>query len=107
MGLGEQLPAWTIAPFVGLLLAIALLPLAAPHFWESNRNKGIVAALFSVPVVLYLGLVHGHEGVHELVEKLREYTSFILLLASLFVVTGGITVRGSLSGTPLVNTFAL
>ena len=78
-----------------------------PHFWESNRNKGLVAALFSAPVVLYLGLGFGHEGVHELVEKLKEYTSFILLLGALFAITGGITVRGSLSGTPLVNTAAL
>src|SRR5262249_3623031 len=107
MGLGAELPVWTMLPFVGLLLSIALLPLSVPHFWESNRNKGIVAALFSVPVVLYLSIVHGHEGVHELAEKLREYTSFILLLGALFVITGGITVRGSLSGTPLVNTFAL
>ena len=25
--------------------SIAILPLAAPHWWESNRNKGLVAAL--------------------------------------------------------------
>jgi Na+/H+ antiporter NhaD/arsenite permease-like protein len=84
-----------------------VVPLTAPHFWESNRNKGIVAALFSAPVVLYLSIGFGHAGVHELVEKLKEYTSFILLLGALFAITGGITVRGSLSGTPLVNTFAL
>jgi Na+/H+ antiporter NhaD/arsenite permease-like protein len=107
MGSGAELPAWTILPFIGLLLAIALLPLAAPHFWESNRNKGLVAALFSAPVALYLSLGFGHEGVQELVEKLKEYTSFILLLGALFAITGGIAVRGSLSGTPLVNTFAL
>ena len=107
MGLGGELPSWTILPFVGLLLSIALLPLAVPHFWESNRNKGLVAALFSAPVVLYLAIGFGHDGVHELLEKLKEYASFILLLTALFVITGGITVRGSLSGTPLVNTFAL
>ena len=107
MALGGELPAWTILPFVGLLLSIALLPLAVPHFWESNRNKGLVAALFSAPVVLYLAIGFGHDGVHELLEKLKEYASFILLLTALFVITGGITVRGSLSGTPLVNTFAL
>ncbi len=103
MGLGAELPFWTILPFAGLLLSIALLPLAAPHFWESHANKAIVAALFSLPVVLELvGL--GHEGVHQLLEKGREYVSFMLLLGALFVITGGIVVRGSLSGTPLVNT---
>ena len=55
MGLGAELPTWTILPFAGLLLSIALLPLAVPHFWESNRNKALVAALFSAPVVLVPG----------------------------------------------------
>ncbi len=100
-------PIWTVLPFVGLLLAIALLPLAAPRLWESNRNKGIVAALLALPVALYLVVAHGAAGVHELIEKAKEYVSFIVLLASLFVVTGGIYVRGSPAGTPLVNTGVL
>jgi len=102
-----ELPVWTVLPFVGLLLSIAVLPLAAPRFWETNRNKGMVAALFAAPVVLYLLAAHGASGLHELAEKGKEYVSFMLLLASLFVVTGGIYVRGSLAGTPLVNTGVL
>jgi Na+/H+ antiporter NhaD/arsenite permease-like protein len=102
-----DLPVWTVLPFVGLLLSIAVLPLALPHFWESNRSKGIVAALFAAPVAVYLLAAHGASGLHELEEKAKEYISFILLLASLFVVTGGIYVRGSLAGTPLVNTGVL
>ena len=47
---------------------------------------------------------YDHAGVETLVEKAKEYTSFIILLAALFVITGGIYVQGSLSGTPLVNT---
>jgi Na+/H+ antiporter NhaD/arsenite permease-like protein len=102
-----SLPVWTVLPFAGLLLAIALLPLAAPHFWESHRNKGSVAALLALPVAAYLVVAHGAAGVHELLEKAKEYVSFMALLASLFVVTGGIYVRGSLSGTSLVNTVVL
>jgi Na+/H+ antiporter NhaD/arsenite permease-like protein len=101
---GLALPVWTVAPFAALLLSLAILPLAAPHFWESNRNKGLVAALFSVPLAAYLLLGHGSAGTHELLEKAREYASFMALLGSLFVVSGGIHVRGSLSGTPLLNT---
>jgi Na+/H+ antiporter NhaD/arsenite permease-like protein len=101
---GVELPAWTVLPFVGTLLSIAILPLAAPHFWESHRNKGLVMALFAAPVALYLGAVLGALGLHELAEKGREYVSFMVLLGSLFVVSGGIYVSGSLSGTPLVNT---
>jgi Na+/H+ antiporter NhaD/arsenite permease-like protein len=100
----SELSVWSVVPFVGLLLSIAVLPLATPHFWEHNRNKGIVAALFSAPVVIYLLVGFGERGLHELVEKAEEYAAFILLLASLYVITGGIYVRGSLSGTPLVNT---
>jgi len=104
---GVELPFWTVLPFAGLLLAIAVMPLVAHHFWESNRNKGLVAAFFAAPVAAYLVLGLGAFGVHELAEKAKEYLSFMLLLGSLFVITGGIHIRGSLSGTPLVNTGVL
>src|SRR5690606_37506061 len=55
----------------------------------------------------YLAGVHGAAGVHQLLEKGHEYLAFILLLGSLFVVTGGIVIRGSLSGTPLLNTLLI
>ncbi len=101
------LPLWTVIPFMGMLLSIAILPLLTPHFWESNRNRGLVSAFFALPVALYLLLVHGEAGLHELLEKGREYAAFILLLGALFTITGGIRVRGSLSGTPLLNTALL
>jgi len=107
MEIGAELPVWAVLPFLGLLLSIALFPLAAPHFWDRHGNKAIVSAAFAVPVVVYLCAAFGAEGLHELVGKAREYASFILLLLALFVVTGGILVRGSLSGTPLVNTAIL
>ena len=102
--LGAQLPLWTLLPFAGMLLAIALLPLAAPHFWERDRNRACVAAAFALPVLLYLPAAFGAEGIHVLLEKGAEYVSFIALLTSLYVISGGIHVRGSLSGTPLLNT---
>jgi Na+/H+ antiporter NhaD/arsenite permease-like protein len=105
--LGAGLPLWTLLPFAGLLLSIAILPLVAPHFWEHNRNKGIVALLFALPIAAYFVVAHGHEGHHVLLEKAEEYVSFIALLAALFAISGGIHVRGSLSGTPLVNTSIL
>lgn len=104
---GVELPFWTVLPFAGLLLCIALLPLFAHAFWESHLNKGLVAALFGLPVAAYMVLSLGAFGVHELAEKAKEYVSFILLLGSLFAISGGIYIRGSLSGTPLVNTGVL
>jgi Na+/H+ antiporter NhaD/arsenite permease-like protein len=105
--LGELLPGWSMLPFLALLGAIAILPLAAAHFWESNRNRALVAMLFSAPVAIYLLLAFGQAGGHALAHKLQEYASFILLLAALYVISGGICIRGSIEGTPRVNTAIL
>jgi Na+/H+ antiporter NhaD/arsenite permease-like protein len=102
--MGAELPLWTVLPFVTLLLCIAILPLAAGHWWEHNRNKAIVSGLLAAVVAVYLVATHHEHGVHELFEKLKEYASFIILLASLYVISGGVYVKGSLSGTPLANT---
>ena len=94
---------WTCLPFPLMLLLIAVLPLACPHFWESNRNKAIVSALVSLPVLIFTLAT----SPHELVATIEEYVSFILMLASLFVISGGILVKGDLRATPLVNTVFL
>ena len=102
--LGAELPLWTILPFAGLLLAIAILPLIFGHWWEHNRNKGFVAGLLALIVAVYLLVVWGHAGLEALEHQATEYISFILLLGSLFIITGGIAVTGSMNGTPLANT---
>jgi Na+/H+ antiporter NhaD/arsenite permease-like protein len=107
VGMGAGMPLWSLIPFVAILLAIAVLPLFAGHWWEHNSNKGIIAALCGVPVAAYMLVSHGSAGGHVLLEKLHEYVSFICLLGSLFIITGGIYIRGSLSGTPLLNTAIL
>jgi Na+/H+ antiporter NhaD/arsenite permease-like protein len=94
--------AWAL-PFVGLLLAIAILPLAAPHFWESNLNKLAVAAVLAVPVlVLYL-----RARPEALVHAALDYASFIVLLAGLFVISGGILLEGDLEATTRTNVILL
>jgi Na+/H+ antiporter NhaD/arsenite permease-like protein len=103
----HDVPLWTLAPFALLLACIALLPLAAPHFWEVNRNKLAVSLGLAAPIALWLVAVHGAAGLAELGHKAMEFASFIALLGALYVITGGIYVRGSLSGTPLVNTAML
>jgi Na+/H+ antiporter NhaD/arsenite permease-like protein len=98
-----ELPLVTALPFVALLLAIALLPLAAPAWWHHNRNKALVALVVSAPIVVYLW-IHAPDLLHE---KFHEYWSFIVVIGALFVITGGIHIQGSLAGTPLVNTAML
>jgi Na+/H+ antiporter NhaD/arsenite permease-like protein len=102
--LGQELSLASIVPFALLLLSIAFFPLFWGHWWEDNCNKAIVAILLSLPVVASLVFVWGAEGAWVLREELMEYTSFIVLLGALFVISGGIYIQGSLSGTPLVNT---
>ncbi|HUQ69769.1 MAG TPA: sodium:proton antiporter, partial [Planctomycetaceae bacterium] len=101
--MGELLPLWSMLPFAGLLLCIAVFPLANPHWWEHNRNKGIIAAVLAVPTAFYLASF-GALGLHALEHAGREYLAFVLLLGSLFVISGGVYVRGRLAGTPVVNT---
>jgi Na+/H+ antiporter NhaD/arsenite permease-like protein len=101
--LGQTLSLWSVVPFAGLLRSIALLPLRAPHFWESHKNKGLVAFLWSLPIAAYF-LFHMP---HELVLSLKDYASFLLLLTALFVVSGGIVLKGDLKATPEVNTLFL
>ncbi len=101
--LGASLPLWSIAPFAALLLAIAVLPLTARHWWESNRNKAVVSLILGAPVGIWMGVL----DVHVVAEVGGEFFSFIVLLGALYIISGGIYVRGAPSGTPLINTATL
>jgi Na+/H+ antiporter NhaD/arsenite permease-like protein len=90
----------TVLPFVAMLLAIAVGPLWAPHWWESNRNKAIVSALLGLPILALYGVGHPAALAH----TAEDYVSFILLLGGLYVVSGGIRLRGDLVATPATNT---
>jgi Na+/H+ antiporter NhaD/arsenite permease-like protein len=83
-----------------MLLAIAVCPLWAPHWWESNRNKLIVATALGLPV-LVLYLVRRPAS---LLGTAEEYVSFIVLLSGLYAISGGIRLTGDLEATPLTNT---
>ncbi|HZN62721.1 MAG TPA: sodium:proton antiporter [Planctomycetota bacterium] len=101
-----NLPLWTVAPFAALLLLIAFLPLAAPRFWHSNRNKLLVSLAAGLPVVIYLLAATDHGG-GRMAHVALEYAAFISLLGALYVIAGGIRLKGSLAGTPLTNTAIL
>ena len=82
-----------------MLLAIAVCPLRVPHWWEANRHKLLVAAILGVPVLA----VYLRRSPVALVHMAEEYVSFIVLLAGLYVISGGILLRGDLVATPLTN----
>jgi Na+/H+ antiporter NhaD/arsenite permease-like protein len=101
--LGYHLSPLLILPFAGLLLSIAVLPLVAEHWFEKNRHRALVAAVFGVPVVLFLLLTEGSHGLEEVLGTFEEYISFIVLLGSLYTISGGIYLTGQLLGTPTTN----
>ena len=93
-------PVYSVLPFVAMLLAIAVGPLWVPHWWESNRNKFFVSAVLGLPVLAAYGVHHPGALLH----TAEDYVSFIVLLAGLFVISGGILLRGDLVATPATNT---
>jgi len=117
-------PLWSIIPFAALLVLIAALPMIprAKRFWHSNRNKLLVSLAICVPVMLFYLLAHpkgafphGAEEVYVpagwdmLRHVLRgamidEYLPFITLLLSLYVISGGVRLRGDLPAHPRTNT---
>ena len=125
-------PLWMMLPFALILLVIAVLPLIpqALHWWESNLHKLYVAGSLSLATLAYYLIFHRH-GVagHWPTEYislpasggpswhltgtvlsnaiLNEYLPFIILLFSLYTITGAIRIEGDLPAHPLTNTLFL
>ena len=93
-------PLYAVLPFVLMLLAIAVFPLWLPHWWEPNRNKLIVGCALGLPVLAFYALHHPGALAH----TAADYVSFIVLIGGLYVIAGGILLRGDLVATPLTNT---
>lgn len=104
---GRRLGLVWMLPFLGILLSIAIMPLAVPAFWHHHFGK--VSAAWALMIIVPLALIHGiptaaYEIIHLL---LLDYIPFIVLLLALFTVTGGIHIRGNLRGSPSMNTALL
>ncbi len=121
-------PAWTVLPFVFLLGGIAVLPLipATSHWWESNLNRFKVAGGLGLLTLAYYAFLHnatieGHWPAHHIVAPttgavqtglvntilanalLQEFVPFIVLLFSLYTISGGIRIAGDLEARPTTN----
>jgi Na+/H+ antiporter NhaD/arsenite permease-like protein len=109
-GPAAALPAWSVLPFAALLLAIAVLPLVhrTAHWWESNRSKFIVSMACGLAALAAIAATHGAGAAGAAVgHAAAEFVPFIVLLFSLYVISGGILISGDLRGTPLLNTSLL
>jgi Na+/H+ antiporter NhaD/arsenite permease-like protein len=122
-------PQWMIAPFAALLATIALMPLLKPtaRWWECNRNKAMVAGGLGLLTLAYYLMLHDQPtSVHWPMERtlpavmgglnwksvggvlvnamLGEFFPFIILLFTLYSITGGIRIEGDLRAHPGTNT---
>jgi len=104
---GSQLSLLWAVPFAGILLSIALFPLFAPHFWHHHFGKVAVfwALCCAIPLFIYApfnvavgSIAHAMIG---------DYVPFILFVGALFIVAGGIHIKGRFVGTPIVNAVIL
>ena len=105
-----EIPFWILLPFVAMLLCIAIAPLVAEKEWEKNLNKFAVSMVLGSVVAIWMVTNNNAENefTHKLVHQMVfDYVPFILLLTALFVVTGGIHVKGDIQATPKVNTLIL
>jgi Na+/H+ antiporter NhaD/arsenite permease-like protein len=106
LDLGTQLPAWSALPFLGILLSIALFPIVAPRVWHHHYPK--VALVWGLLLAgPFLWVFRGAAAYELLHTAITEYLPFVVLLAALFTIGGGIHLRGRLPGTPLANTALL
>ncbi|MBO4352719.1 MAG: sodium:proton antiporter [Eggerthellaceae bacterium] len=80
MELGQLLPFWSIVPFAGMLLSIAIFPLVKGEWWESHELHVALfwAALFLVPFVIAFGPETAAEYLSETI--VGDYIPFIVLL---------------------------
>ncbi len=99
-------PVWAV-PFAAMLLSIALAPLLLPTIW--HRHHGKIALGWAAVLLLPHALVFGIEPTvhHALHSLLDEYLPFVLLLAALYTVSGGIALRGNVRGSAAHNTMLL
>ena len=94
---------WMILPFGLLLATLALAPLLCPGWWAKHYAK-VAYMLGAITLVYYLFGLHAWQRA---LEVGHEYVSFIALVGSLFVVSGGIHINVKGEATPQVNTLYL
>ena len=104
---GSHLNLWWSVPFFGLLLSIALCPLLTPALWHHHFGKIVLgwALAFLLPCAAIFGLGTAASGAAH--ACIAEYLPFIILVTALFVVAGGIYIKGNLHGTPVLNAVLL
>jgi Na+/H+ antiporter NhaD/arsenite permease-like protein len=101
------IPLWLAVPFALLLLLIAVMPLSPArikHFWE-HYYPHVAIGLGLCVVAFYLFRIP--LGGSLVLGTVTEYFSFIALIGSLFVVSGGIHINVKGNAKPWTNVIFL
>jgi len=93
---------WVI-PFFILLGSIAVMPFIHRHWWEHNYARVAAVLGFIITIYYLFGFENAQLGRKAIAASVAEYISFIFLLGSLYVVSGGILIRVRAKATPLAN----
>ena len=96
---------WMILPFGLMLGLIALAPLFFAGWWAKHYPK-VALALAAVTLGYYLVLLPA-QATETVLHTGAEYVSFIALIGSLFVVSGGIHINVKGESTPMGNVLFL
>lgn len=99
----EAPPFYMLLPFVAMLLSIAAIPLIHKHHWE--RFYPAYAVFFGSLSVAYYLL--SNQSLERMAHTGYEYVSFLALVGSLFVVSGGIHIEVKQGARPLFNVLFL
>jgi Na+/H+ antiporter NhaD/arsenite permease-like protein len=101
---GQLPPAkgWMVMPFVLLLAAIAIVPFINREWWDRYYPHVSIGLGFAVFAYYSLAL-----DVRRMLETSMDYVSFIMLIGSLFVASGGIFLHTERHATPVLNTLLL
>jgi Na+/H+ antiporter NhaD/arsenite permease-like protein len=94
---------WIILPFVVLLFTIALAPALAAKWWARHYPK-VSFGLGAVTLLYYFIFLHDYVRI---AHAAHDYASFIALVGSLFIVSGGIHITVKGEATPLANVLFL
>ena len=93
------IPPLLILPFVFLLLSIAIIPLISPGWWGKFYSY-VSVGLGAITLCYYLFVFKAPTPI---LHVLHEYISFIALIGSLFVVSGGIHISTRGQALPWMN----
>src|SRR5690242_15773354 len=88
-----------ILPFALLLACIAAMPFIHKHWWEHHYPK-VAVGLGLLTVIYYVAVLKNGE---RMLHVAHEYVSFIALIGSLFVVSGGIHIQVKGEAKPWIN----